>query len=121
MEKFGGNKMKLNELKKLIDFYVGRNKDNQDKEVVIELDQVSVGFSASSQVKQFYEGIDWDSGKFFISTKDKLIMKNKDRDIPVEIKKDPMFKNRYVCTACGYYVCKDDNYCRTCGNKLKTE
>lgn len=111
--------MKLNELKKLIDFYINRNKDNAEKDVVVELDQVSIGFSASSQVKQFYEGIDWDSGNFFISTKDKLIMKNKDRDVPIEIKKDPMFKNRYVCTACGNYVNKNDNYCRTCGNKLK--
>lgn len=111
--------MKLKELKQLIDFYVSRNKDNQDKEVVVELDQVSVGFSASSQVVQFYEGIDWDSGKFFISTKNKLIMKNKDRDIPIEIKQDPVFPKRFVCTACGCYVCKDDNYCRTCGNKLK--
>lgn len=113
--------MKLNELKKLIDFYVNRNKDNAEKDVVVQLDQASIGFTASSNITQFSEGIDWDSGKFFIGTKDKLIMKNKDRDIPVEIKKDPMFKNRFVCTACGYYVCKDDNYCRTCGNKLETE
>ena len=111
--------MKLKELKQSIDFYISRNQNNEEKEVVVSLDQVSVGFSASSQVEQFHEGIDWDSGKFFISTKDKLIMKNKDRDIPVEIKKDPTFNNKYVCSACGYYVCKGDNYCRTCGNKLK--
>ena len=111
--------MKLKELKQSIDFYISRNQNNEEKEVVVSLDQVSVGFSASSQVEQFHEGIDWDSGKFFIGTKDKLIMKNKDRDIPVEIKKDPTFNNKYVCSACGYYVCKGDNYCRTCGNKLK--
>lgn len=110
--------MKLKELKQSIDFYVSRNKDNQDKEVVVELDQVSVGFSASSQVVQFYEGIDWDSGKFFIGTKDKLIMKNKDRDIPIKIKQDPVFPKRFVCTACGCYVNKQDNYCSSCGQKL---
>lgn len=111
--------MKLKELKQSIDFYISRNQNNEEKEVVVSLDQVSVGFSASSQVEQFYEGIDWDNGKFFISTKDTLIMKDKDRDIPVEIKKDPVFPKRFICTACGYYVCKGDNYCRTCGNKLK--
>lgn len=111
--------MKLKELKQSIDFYISRNQNNEEKEVVVSLDQVSVGFSEFSQVVQFHEGIDWDSGKFFISTKNKLIMKNKDRDVPVEIKQDPVFPKRFVCTACGCYVCKDDNYCRTCGNKLK--
>ena len=33
--------MKLNELKKLIDFYVSRNKDNQDKEIVDMLKELS--------------------------------------------------------------------------------
>jgi hypothetical protein len=42
--------MKLKELKQSIDFYISRNQNNEEKEVVVRLDQVSIGFSASTQV-----------------------------------------------------------------------
>lgn len=67
---------------------------------------------------QIYEGMDWESGQIRISCQDKLIRKNKDRDIVMPIKKDPVFLKRYICVVCGGYVHKEDKYCCHCGQRL---
>lgn len=109
--------MTLNELKKSVDAYCERGRG--DWKVVVELSQISIGGIASTEIAQIYEGFDWDFGKVIINTSDSIIMKTKDRDNPVEIKKDPVFSKRYLCSACGYYVRKDDKFCSSCGQKLK--
>lgn len=108
--------MKLNELKETIDLYC--QKGEGDSNVVIELDQISIGGIASVKVKQIYAGIDWDRGKIIIIAEKPIIEKSKDRDNPVPIKHDPVFPKRFVCTACGGYIHKNDNYCCNCGQKL---
>ena len=108
--------MKLKELKDRIDFLISR-KNNADKQVSIVLQQFSVGGKANSIVEQIYEGTDFDSDKIFIITKNDLIIKDKNN--AVEIKRDPIFPKRFVCTSCGCYVDKSFNYCSFCGGKLK--
>ena len=108
--------MTLNELKKIVDLYVSHN-HGEDK-VVIDLDQVSIGGGAYSEIEQIYEGIDWQKGTIRLAPKKSLIEKTKDRDIPIPIKKCPTFAKSYMCNACGGFVCKKDNYCKNCGQKL---
>lgn len=108
--------MKFKQFKNLIDRIY--KEKSHDFDVIIALDEISVGGIASTNVDQIYQGIDWDMNKIIITPENPIIKKYKDRDIPIEIKKDPVFPKRFICTACGYYVCKDDNYCKHCGQAL---
>lgn len=108
--------MKLKDLQQLIKFHCEHGCEEHN--VVIELNQTSIGGVATTDIDQIYAGIDWDMGKIIITTKTPIIAKMKDRDIPVKIKKDPVFNKKYICSTCGFFISKDDNYCRHCGQKL---
>lgn len=97
--------MKLDELKKIID------KIDENKEVYIKLD------NDSSVVEKVYE--DFDHDRIFICAKDELIMKNKNRDIPVNMKESTIFIDLMLCPSCEGYVEDGDDYCRHCGQKFK--
>lgn len=110
--------MKLKDMQKIINHYCN-DLNKGDCDVVIKLDEPSIGFIACEYVDEIYSGMDWDMGRILITAKKELIHKTKDRDNPVPIKHDPVFPKRFVCTACGGYIHKNDNYCCSCGQKLQ--
>lgn len=110
--------MKLKDIQLLLKRYENDfTKMNND--IVIGLDEPSIGYSAHEHIDEISSGIDWDNGMFIIYPSKKLIHKEKNRDVPVFLAKDPCFPRRFICSACGGFVSKDDNYCRSCGQKLK--
>ena len=108
--------MKLNIFKEIIGEFKGDN-----KEVLINLSEASVGVQAFADISYISEGFDWELNQIRIEPSKPLITKNKDRDLIIPKVKDPLFPRRYVCRACGNYVEKEDNYCRTCGQCIKEE
>jgi len=67
--------MKVADLHKYITMLLDINPKNADLELVIKLDEPSQGPSATSKVKGFSQGFDWNSGKLIISTEDNLVRK----------------------------------------------
>lgn len=108
--------MTVKELKE----FINRLDEKKDAyNVVISLSQVSVGIEAYTDIKMIYEGMDWESGQIRIEPSKPIIEKHLNRDICKSKRKDPVFPKRFVCTACGNYVNKDDKYCRSCGQNIK--
>lgn len=108
--------MTIKELKE----FINRLDEKKDAyNVVISLSQVSVGIEAYTDIKMIYEGMDWEAGQIRIEPSKPIIEKHLNRDICKSKRKDPVFPKRFVCPACGYYVCKDDKYCRSCGQNIK--
>ena len=52
---------------------IGKNEDLENLEVVVTIDNPSVGGRAKSKVKGIYRGIDWEHKQIRIDTEDKLI------------------------------------------------
>lgn len=72
--------MKLSELKQLIDRYttLQRLHDDPDVVVMIKLPYSTVVGVPTVKVKYAHMGIDWDSGKFLISTEEDLTPADRD-------------------------------------------
>lgn len=111
--------MKFKQFKELID-RIYKEKLN-DFDVIIALDEISIGEIASTNVDQIYQGIDWDMNKIIITSENPVIKKFKDRDIPVKIKHDLSKSSKVICPICNEYVSKSDNYCKHCGQALTFE
>ena len=109
-------KMKLKELKTLVDELINQNYGN--REVVIDLNQPTIGTKAFSNIKSIYPGFDWEFDQIRISPNKSLIEKEKDRDKCLPKKRDLIFTKKYICKACGNFVYKDDHYCHSCGQNI---
>ena len=116
--------MKVEELKKIIDIYIEQGKGKDD--VVITLSNPSVGPRASTGISSIFPGFDWEQGQIRIEPKEKLITKDKDRDIPLPIKHreyNLTNKKRIVrtCPKCGGFVKVSNKYCPSCGQRISTK
>jgi hypothetical protein len=111
--------MKFKQFKELID-RIYKEKLN-DFDVIIALDEISIGGIASTNVDQIYQGIDWDMNKIIITSEKPIIKKDNSRDIPVKIKHDLSISSKVICPICNEYVSKSDNYCKHCGQALTFE
>lgn len=67
--------MKLRDFKIIIDSYVKSLQTHQNPNVVVEIKGSRIGGTPCVNVKSAGLGIDWDSGKFIISTEEKLFKK----------------------------------------------
>lgn len=117
--------MILSELKRQVDFLceIGYG----EKSVLVTLSDKSIGARAAAGITSINAGFDWEAGQIRISPDKKLILHDKDRDLPmVAIKWDCDMgggKTRHllICPKCDNHLRKNDRYCSCCGQRLKGE
>ncbi|WP_097005318.1 zinc ribbon domain-containing protein [Lacrimispora amygdalina] len=115
--------MNLEEIKKQIDFIYENTPDysRKGKEVVITLNESSIGARACTSVKLIYPGFDWEAGQIRIEPETLIVSQKKNYiDIMNIIHRDTFDgKSRvYVCPRCDGKINKSDKFCRYCGQKL---
>lgn len=110
--------MKLNELKELVDTYV--NNGYGDREVVVDLDEPSIGCGASTSINDIYPGIDWESFQIRIQTEDKICRLGKSKEDPMKMRVYAHITSRkhYECPVCEVFVKKTDHWCSHCGQRI---
>lgn len=97
--------MTLTELKKIVDaYYEGKYVNPDEVNVIITLEEMSMGPRAGTGVESIFMGFDWEHNQLRIQPKEKLVRYNKQRDIPKDIL---------------YYKLQDFHYCPTCQHPLK--
>lgn len=117
--------MKLSELKRLVDLYASET-ENKDAnlDVVITLDEPSVGARAKSDIKGVYQGFDWEHGQLRIEPTEKLCRKGRSKDNELEMYGiryiyDRKTTTKYHCPMCSEILPKAANYCIKCGQKVR--
>lgn len=65
--------MTVKELRDILDQYVQNNPEKSDRKIEIYLQNCTIGGCAGSEIIGFYEGFDWDAGRIFLHTKDRII------------------------------------------------
>lgn len=113
--------MILQELKDIIDWI--HSKETKDNNVLITLSQPSVAGRACVGIRDITPGIDWESGQIRISTDKPIILKEKDRDTPMNIicyAYENGDRRRLVrcCPVCENHLHKEDRYCSRCGQAV---
>lgn len=115
--------MNLKELKESVDLNIESLPNSlkpEEVQVLVNLNESSIGARASTKVKYTFMGIDWEYGQFRIETDKKIVSKgNRIDDIKEVICKKFEGKNYYVCSTCGSKINKNDRFCKYCGQKLK--
>lgn len=115
--------MNLSELKSTVDFTIKHLQDHQKPEdinVLITLEENSVGARAYSGVRYVGMGFDWEHGQLRIEPTKKLISKeNALTNVKSITKLEFGGRSYWGCPRCTQKIAKDDFYCRHCGQKLK--
>lgn len=115
--------MNLQELKEIIDFEIENLRDYenpQNIQVLITINDRSIGGRASSAIRSVNMGFDWESGQLRISPVKQLISESSSRSIPVPTTKAESGGMTFTaCAKCLMKVSKDDGYCRHCGQRLR--
>jgi len=114
-------KMRLSQMKKIIDTYEEEGLGNSP--VVIALKEPSVGGTRTTEIMQIYPGFDWNHGQILIQTKDEICRLEKNKDF---LTKMNLFVFNYDkksiielhCPRCESKLKKDDNYCHECGQHV---
>jgi hypothetical protein len=115
--------LNLSELKSTVDFTIEQLHDYENPEeinVLITLDESSMGARASSGIRFVGMGFDWEHGQLRIEPTKKLVSKG---NALTNIKNVARFEfggqPYWGCPKCLQKIAKDDSYCRYCGQKLK--
>lgn len=120
--------MNLAELKGAVDhaYNALRNYEKPEEiNVVLEIDEPSVGAGASVNVVHASRGFDWENGRFNIVVAEKIVRKGRSKEdaiAPWENEYDYGNGKKTVirdCRMCGGQVKKDNRYCVHCGQRLK--
>lgn len=114
--------MVLSELKKQVDFLCDNG--NGDNLVLVTLSESSIGARAATGITGIHSGIDWEHGQVRISTDKKIISYEKDRDNAIEPRREDYdigtrVRHLFLCPKCENHLRKDDNYCSSCGQRIK--
>ena len=121
--KKGGVRVKLAELKRIIDFTIEHLQNHQSPEetnVLITLSETSMGARASSEIKYAGMGMDWEHGQFRIEPTKSIVSRgNAFKDIKSVECRPYEGRNFYFCPRCQGKITKDDTFCRYCSQQLK--
>lgn len=114
--------MVLSELKKQVDFLC--DEGYGDNQVLVTLSESSIGSRAATGITGIHSGFDWERGQVRISTEKKIISYGKDRDNPMEPRKEDYdigtrIRHLLLCPKCENQLRKYDDYCSNCGQKIK--
>ena len=88
------------------------------------LSESSIGSRAATGITGIHSGIDWEHGQVRISTEKKIISYGKDRDEVIEPRREDYnigsrVRHLFLCPKCENHLRKDDNYCSSCGQRIK--
>jgi hypothetical protein len=120
--------MNLAEFKHSVDFIYSslRNYEKpEDINVVLEIDEPSVGAGACVNVTYISRGIDWESGRVNVCVSEKIVRKGHSKEdviAPWEHEYDYGNGKKTTirdCRMCGGLIKKDDRYCIHCGQRLR--
>lgn len=67
--------MKVKEVRDLLNKYVEQQPNLDEFDLAVVLSEPSIGGRASVSVTSISAGFDWDSGKMFLHTKERLVKK----------------------------------------------
>ena len=117
--------MKVSELNEALSKYIERG--HGDDEVVILLQENSMGASAAEAVDTCEAGFDWDSGRILLVPAKPLLHYDNERDkaqsavrISYRNNCDGKIKPTLHCPQCETKLRKDMRYCPRCGRKVDT-
>ena len=115
--------MNLQQLKAIVDFTVEnlpKYINPEDILVCITLSESSIGSRAFSGITYANMGIDWESSQFRLEPEKRLVRKGNSMQDAKE-KRYEIYDGRkyYFCPICEDKISKDDNFCRSCGQRLK--
>lgn len=115
--------MRLEELKRIVDFYMATGHENDH--VVVNIDELSFGPSAFASVVQVYDGFDWEANQIRIKTNKELVGRGNERDavkaVFAKMEISPRGKETLVmwCPTCQTVVSKKSvRYCSACGQRI---
>lgn len=116
--------MNLAELKTIVDGYSESVLENgtklEDISVLINLSEPSIGPSASSGVESVYMGFDWENNQLRIEPTKKIATLSKRLDtVRPCVQKPHRDASLYWCPRCTNQVKETDNFCRSCGQKMR--
>ncbi len=117
--------MRLSELKRLVDLYASDTENKGiDLDVVITLEEPSVGGRAKSDISDIFQGIDWEHGQLRIEPTEKLCRKGRSKDNELEMRGiryiyDRKTTTKYHCPSCSETLPKAARYCIKCGQKVR--
>lgn len=99
---------------------------HKEENVVITVEEPSVGARACVGIQSALLGFDWETGQLRIEPQEPLVTYGKDRDIPVKAKIMTMDMGRVTrsarkCPSCGFRVYKEHRYCPMCGQRIISE
>lgn len=107
--------MKLIEFKNFIDGMVETG--HGDWEVVVSLNQTSIGIEAFTKVKSIHPGFDWEYGQIRINTEDEIVKEVKEEKKNIT-KKQSCCKVRRKCCSYEDFPIEIKNNCKTCGKNI---
>lgn len=115
--------MNLLELKEQVDLLIKYTRHPEDKTVVIELSQSSIGPVASVGIRNIYQGFDHDNNRIIINPNraicDKSIFESRNRIGRLAYTRESSDgKLLHFCPECFTKISKKDSYCRDCGTKI---
>lgn len=115
--------MTLKKLKELVDYYIGTGHLHGDEEVLITLDEPSVGCRAYESIDYAGCGIDWEANQFRLEPTEKLCHRGRSRDDAMEIRvRKYIYDNstQFIrrCPSCESKLKKGDRYCYYCGQNV---
>jgi hypothetical protein len=102
---------------KIIESLFPSYQNMEDVNVVITTSESSIGGRAFTEVRNIFEGFDWERNQLRIEPIDKLL-KQPIRDTAEIIKQSLSGISFSGCSYCGRKVSREDYYCRQCGRKF---
>lgn len=88
---------------------------HENDEVMILLNEKSIGANAASGIESACAGFDWDAGRILLTPSRRLVSDMMSRDLP---KVKILWHGVIHCPTCERKVSKKAQYCESCGQKL---
>ena len=116
--------MQLIELKRRVELAL--NRDHAHAEVVVTLDEPSVGGRMGIPISSAGMGIDWEACEFRLETATPIVRKGRAMDDPLRMychkyEYDTRTQTIYHCPICGEQLKKNMKYCFSCGQKVYSD
>lgn len=116
--------MQLIELKRRVELAL--NRDHAHAEVVVTLDEPSVGGRMGVPISNAGMGIDWEACEFRLEPAAPIVRKGRAMGDPLRLhcckyEYDTRTQTIYHCPICGEQLKKNMKYCFSCGQKVYSD
>lgn len=109
----------LKELRDCADYFIKNQPDCENFEVMIDLEEPSIGASASCTIKSMNKGFDWEHGQVRLTPAQALVRKMTKQKLTKKNREVMSGRTYCHCAHCACTVGKDDKFCKDCGRQFE--